>query len=106
MAEQTQASRRGWYYGWTLVSVLMLSSVAANSLTYNTFALFAPIWSRDLHAPVSDFMWCISAMLIVASPLSPVVGSLADRLPARRIFAVGILGMALFYLLVSFATSP
>ena len=106
MNEQVGAPRRGWYYGWTLVSVLMLSSVAANSLTYNTFGLFVPIWSRDLHAPVSDFMWCISAMLIVASPLSPLVGSLADRLPARRLFAIGIIGMALFYLLVSFATAP
>jgi MFS family permease len=105
MTEQTRAKRGGWYYGWNVVGVLMLASVAANSLTYNTFALFAPIWSRDLHEPVSKFMWCISAMLIVASPLSPVVGALADRLPARRLFALGLLGIALFYLLVSFATS-
>ncbi len=105
MAEQVEAQRRGWYYGWTIVSVLILSQVAGNSLTYNTFALFVPSWSRDLHAPVSQFMWCISAMLIVASPISPFVGALADRVPPRRIFAVGLLGMALFYVLVSFATS-
>jgi MFS family permease len=106
MTEQAEAPRRGWYYGWTIVAVLMLSNVAGNSLTYNTFALFAPVWSRDLHAPISQFMWCIPAMLIVASPLSPVVGVLADRMPPRRLFAIGLLGMALFYLLVSFATAP
>jgi MFS family permease len=106
MTEQAEAPRRGWYYGWTIVAVLMLSNVAGNSLTYNTFALFAPVWARDLHAPISQFMWCISAMLIVASPLSPLVGVLADRVPPRRLFAVGLLGMALFYLLVSFATAP
>lgn len=97
--------RRGWYYGWTIVAVLVLSQVAANSLTYNTFALFVPSWSRDLHAPISQLMWCISALLIVASPLSPVVGTLADRLPPRRLFAAGLIGMGLFYELVSFATS-
>jgi MFS family permease len=105
MTEQVGAKPRGWYYGWNIVSVLILSQVASNSLTYNTFALFVPSWSHDLHAPISQFMWCISAMLIVASPISPLVGALADRVPPRRIFAVGLLGMALFYVLVSFATS-
>jgi MFS family permease len=105
MLEQVEAQRRGWYYGWNIVSVLILSQVAANSLTYNTFSLFVPSWSRDLHAPISQFMWSISAMLIVASPISPLVGALADRVPPRRLFAVGLLGMALFYVLVSFATS-
>jgi MFS family permease len=106
MSEQTQAPRRGWYYGWTIVAVMMLSNVAGNSLTYNTFALFVPAWSHDLHAPISQFMWCIPAMLIVASPVSPLVGMLADRMPPRRLFAIGLLGMALFYLLVGFATAP
>jgi MFS family permease len=106
MTGQAEAPQRGWYYGWTIVAVMMLSNVAGNSLSYNTFALFAPVWSRDLHAPISQFMWCISAMLIVASPLSPLVGVLADRVPPRRLFAIGLLGMALFYLLVSFATAP
>jgi len=105
MAVQVEAQRRGWYYGWNIVGVLILSQVAGNSLTYNTFALFVPSWSRDLHAPISQFMWSISAMLIVASPVSALVGALADRVPPRRLFAVGLLGMALFYVLVSLATS-
>jgi len=105
MMEQVEARRHGWYYGWSIVSVLILSQVAANSLTYNTFALFVPSWSRDLHAPISQLMWCISALLLVASPLSPVVGALADRLPPRRLFATGLVGMAVFYELISFATS-
>jgi len=36
-------------------------------------------------------------MVFVCAALSPVIGTLADKLPARRLLGIGLLGMALFY---------
>ena len=96
----------GWYHGWNVVAVLVLSQLAANALTYNCFPLFVPLWSAEMHVPPSQFQLSIMAMLVGASPASVVVGALADKWPARRLFALGLTGMALFYLAISFATRP
>lgn len=95
----------GWYYGWNIVAAAILSQVAANGLTWNAFPLFLPDWSRELHAPVSQLQLNVAGMLLVASIVSPPIGALADRLPARRIFSTGLIGMALFYAAVSFVTA-
>jgi MFS family permease len=94
-----------WYRGWNIVAVCMLSQVAANSLTYNTFSLFLRDWSAQLHTPISRLHLAVAAMILLASLLSPIVGGLADKYPARRLFACGLVGIALFYLAISFATA-
>jgi MFS family permease len=99
------APPQGWYHGWNIVAVCMLSQVAANSLTYNTFSLFLHDWSAQLHTPISRLHLAVAAMVFVAAMLSPVVGSLADKYPARRLFACGLVGIALFYMAVSVATA-
>ncbi|HTV96162.1 MAG TPA: MFS transporter [Steroidobacteraceae bacterium] len=96
---------RGWYYGWNIVAATVLSQVAANGLTYNCFSLFVHDWSRDLHAPISQLQLTVAAMVLVAALASPVIGSLADRFPARKLFAPGLLGIALFYVAVSAASA-
>jgi MFS family permease len=42
---------------------------------------------------------------LVAALVSPVVGALADKYPARRLFGWGLLGMAIFYVAISSATA-
>ncbi len=99
--------RRGrtWYYGWNIVAATILSQVAANGLTYNTFSLFVGKWSADLHAPISEFQLSVTALVFLAALSSPLVGMLADRYPARRLFGIGLLGIAVFYFAVSMATA-
>lgn len=100
-----QAARpSGWYYGWNVVAVLIVSQLAANAMTYYSFPLFVPIWSAEMHAPPSEFHLCIMAMLIGASPASVLAGGLIDKFPARLMFGLGLAGMAAFYAAVSFAT--
>jgi MFS family permease len=106
MASGSEAARRGWYHGWNIVAVAMLAQVAANGLTYNAFSLFLKDWSADLHAPKSQLQLAIAAMGLFAALLSPLVGGWADKYPPRRLFGLGLLGMALFYLAVSFAQAP
>jgi MFS family permease len=92
---------RGWYYGWNIVAVCILSQTVANGLTYNALSLFLRDWSTQLHAPISQLTLTIAIMLVVCAVLSPIVGAMADKYPARRLLVFGLLGMALFYFLIS-----
>jgi MFS family permease len=97
------AVSRGWYHGWNIVAVCILSQVFANGLTYNSYSLFLPSWSLELNAAVSRLQLPIAAMALLASIVAPFVGSLADKFPARVLLAIGLAGMATFYLAVSVA---
>jgi MFS family permease len=96
----------GWYYGWSIVAVLMLSQVAGNALSYNSFPQFVPQWAAEMHTLPSRFQLSIMAMLLGLAPASMVVGAWADKYPARRLFGAGLVGVALFYAAISFATRP
>jgi MFS family permease len=97
--------QRGWYHGWNIVAVCVLSQVAANGLTYNAYSLFLRDWSANLHAPISQLQLPIAGMALVAALLSPMVGALADKYPARRLFGWGLIGMAIFYVAISAVTA-
>jgi len=97
--------RAGWYHGWNIVAVGVLSQVAANGLTYNSFTLFLRDWSVELHTPISRLQLAVAAMTFLCAAVSPLVGIWADRFPARRLFACGLLGMAAFYVAMSAVTS-
>jgi MFS family permease len=97
--------QRGWYHGWNIVAVCVLSQVAANGLTYNAYSLFLRDWSAQLHAPISQLQLPIAGMALVAALLSPMVGVLADKYPARRLFGWGLIGIAIFYVAISAATA-
>jgi MFS family permease len=102
----TTASRPlGWYHGWNIVAACIVSQVCANGLTYNSFSLFLRDWSTQLHAPISQLQLTIFSMVAMGAFLSPLVGALSDRFPARWLFASGLLGMAAFYLAVSLTTA-
>lgn len=83
----------------------MLSQVAANSLTASTFSLFLPGWSKQLHAPISRLQLALALMVLLAAAISPLVGSLADKYPARWLFSGGLLTMGAFYLAISMASA-
>jgi len=101
------ARQRGWYYhGWNIVAVCIICQGVANGLTYNSSSLFYEDWSKELHAPISRLTLGIALMGVVAAMMSPLVGALADRYPARRLFVPGLIGMALFYLGVGSITAP
>jgi len=104
MSGNSAALPRAWYHGWNVVAVCILSQVAANGLTYNTFSLFLRDWSAELHTPISRLQLSVAAMALVSAFLAPVVGALADKYPARRLFTFGLLGMALFYVAISAVT--
>src|SRR5260370_19219324 len=89
--EMTQSAgsvrQRGWYHGWNIVAVCVLSQVAANGLAYNAFSLFLRDWSADLHDPVSRLQLAVAAMALLAALFSSMVGALSDYFPAFWLFA-------------------
>ncbi len=98
-------NRRGWYHGWNIVAVCVLSITVANGLTFNALSLFLKPLAADLHTQISSLTLGIGGMVFVCAALSPVIGTLADKLPARRLLAAGLLGMALFYIGISFISA-
>jgi MFS family permease len=94
--------RRGWYHGWNIVVVCVLAQVAANGLPINAFSLFLHDWSVDLKAPISSLQLSLAALGLFSAIFSPLVGPLADKYPARRLMGGGILGIAAFYIALSF----
>ncbi len=95
--------RGGWYHGWNIVSVCILSGIAANALPINAFSLFLHDWSAQFHVTVSTLQLGIAACGLTCAFLSPVAGMLTDRFPARTILACGLIGMTLFCAGISFA---
>ena len=100
-----ETASRGWYHGWNVVAVCVLSQVAANGLTYNAYSLFLRDWSAQLNAPISMLQLPIAAMALVAALISPFVGAMADKYAARRLLGWGLVGIAIFYLAVSATTA-
>ncbi len=99
------ARRGGWYHGWNIVAVCVLASAVSNGLPVNAFSLFLQDWSAQLHAPISFFQLGLAALGLFSAVFSPFVGTLADKHSARWLIAGGLVGIALFYLGVSFVTA-
>jgi MFS family permease len=99
------AGPRGrWYHGWNIVAVCILSTATSNGLTYNCYSLFLRDWSAQLHTPISRLQLALPAMLWISAAISPMVGAFADKYSARRLFAYGLTGIAVFYLAMSAVT--
>jgi MFS family permease len=104
-ANASIAAPRGWYHGWNIVAVCILAQTVGNGLTYNALSQFLPGWSQDLHTPISRLMLSVAIMGTVAALVSPFVGALADKYPARRLLVCGLAGIALFYVCVGSVTA-
>ena len=106
-AEGVVDARQGWWYhGWNIVAICVMSMAVANGLTYNALSLFLKPLAVELHTQISNLTLGLGGMVFVCAALSPLIGTLADKLPARRLLALGLLGMALFYVGISFITAP
>jgi MFS family permease len=99
------ARRSGWYHGWNIVAVCIIAQAVANGLPINAFSLFLTDWAKDLHTQISSLQLAMASLGLVSALLSPFVGALADKFPARWMMGGGITGIALFYIGVSLVTA-
>jgi MFS family permease len=98
------ARSRGWYYGWNVIAITIVAQIAANGITLNSLSLFMRDWSHDLNSPISSLQLLILPLLLVSAAVSPLSGRLADTVPARWLMSGGLIGVAVFCLLLSTVT--
>jgi MFS family permease len=103
---QGAGRRRGWYYGWNIVAVLILTQIAAQGMPLFSFSMFLHDWSVDLKIPISTIQLAMMLLTFVGAAGGVVVGALADRYPARWLLLAGVLGLALLSLGVAVMTKP
>ncbi|MDR3386349.1 MAG: MFS transporter [Rudaea sp.] len=94
-----------WYHGWTIVMICVLVQSVTLGLPINCFSLFLPYWSKQFGVPISFLALGITIFSLVCGVLGPCAGSLADRVPARRLFACSLGALALFHLAITHAQS-
>jgi MFS family permease len=86
--------RPGFYYGWVIVGLSVLTQMMGVALVINCFSLFLPDWSREFHSPVSTFQVAMTVFAVVATPFCALAGWLADRYSMRRLLPLGLLLVA------------
>ena len=96
---------RGWYHGWNVVFATIVSQIAANGLGVGSLSLFLHDWAVDLHSPASQILLAMPALGAAVAILSPMMGAVADRYPARWLFALGLIGIAIFSVAMSAVTA-
>jgi MFS family permease len=105
MASGPEGRHGGWYHGWNIVAVTVLTQITANGLVGNAMPLFLRPWSEELHTPISQILLAPLIMIIAASLLAPITGVWADKRPARMLLGAGVVGMAVACLAMSSITS-
>jgi MFS family permease len=94
----------GWYHGWNIVAVCFFSGVASAALPINGFSLFLPHWSADLHVPISTLAIAMTGVGLATAIFAPICGMATDRFSSRLMLAIGIAGLAISYIAISFVT--
>lgn len=90
-----------YYYGWNIVAMTLLSQLVGFGVVINCISLYIPLWSADLHAPVSALAFCYTAPSTIFCLLGPASGYLADRFSVRWMIAIGLLTAAVAFALIS-----
>jgi MFS family permease len=100
-----EIGRAHYNYGWLVVFACVISQMVALGLTINCFTLFLRGWTSEFHTSISNISIAITLFSLGGVIATPFVGIAADRFPARGIFSVGLIGLGLFHVLMSFTTA-
>lgn len=78
-------------YAWAVLFGLFLLYLATNGILLNTLPLFYPELTREFGWNEAQVTRPASLFLLLSALLTPVLGALCDRYPARRIMFFGVL---------------
>ena len=95
---------RSFGIGWRQVFASM-TVMACSGMIAPTYGIIAVHFSGEFHSSRMALMLAITVMSIAAGIASPIVGGLMDKSSLRRIMAIGIAGMVIGFLALSFITS-
>ncbi len=103
-------SRRGTAAGWAAIAVLFAATTCVESMSWTQLTAYTPLYLRELHVPAAQVPGWIAAMSslgwILALPLAPFWGVLADRYSRKLVIVRSAAIEALVFAGWALATSP
>jgi len=103
-------SRRGTAAGWAAIAVLFAATTCVESMSWTQLTAYTPLYLRELHVPAAQVPNWIAAMSslgwILALPLAPFWGVLADRYSRKLVIVRSAAIEALVFAGWALATSP
>ena len=103
-------SRRGTAAGWAAIAVLFAATTCVESMSWTQLTAYTPLYLRELHVPAAQVPSWIAAMSslgwILALPLAPFWGVLADRYSRKLVIVRSAAIEALVFAGWALATSP
>ncbi|WP_426513877.1 MFS transporter [Dactylosporangium sp. McL0621] len=103
MANSVSSGRTGRHSNSTLVVLFLSLGGLAFAVLQSLVAPALPIIARDLHASTGDISWILTAYLLSASVLTPILGRLGDMVGKRRVMLVVLVILAAGTLLAALA---
>src|SRR5487761_855527 len=105
---QTSATRSAT--GWSVIAVLFAATTSVESMSWTQLTAYTPFYLRELHVPAAQVPGWIAAMSslgwILALPLAPFWGVLADRYSRKLIIVRSAVLEALIFGGWALSTSP
>lgn len=96
--------------GWLSVAVLFAATLLVESVTWNQVTAYAPLYMRELHVPADQVAGWIAAITsvswLLALPLAPVWGVLADRYSRKLLIVRSAALEAVIFAGWAFSSSP
>ncbi|MER7278635.1 MFS transporter [Dactylosporangium sp. NPDC000244] len=99
----THAGRTGRHSNSTLVVLFLSLGGLAFAVLQSLVAPALPIIAKDLNASTGDISWILTAYLLSASVLTPILGRLGDMVGKRRVMLVVLVILAAGTLLAALA---
>lgn len=82
------------YYGWRIVAAAMLALGISNGVSSYSYGLLVMPMGSEFGASRMEMMWGMTASALMSVLISPYVGTLMDKRPARMLFGIGALSLA------------
>jgi MFS transporter, DHA1 family, multidrug resistance protein len=106
----TSTHRTSSAAGWAVIAVLFAATTCVESMSWTQLTAFTPLYLRELHVPAGQVPGWIAAMSslgwILALPLAPFWGVLADRYSRKLVIVRSAVIEALVFGGWALSTSP
>ncbi len=103
-------SRASSASGWAVVAVLFAATTCVESMSWNQLSAYTPLYLRELHVPAAQVPAWIAAISslgwIVALPLAPLWGVLADRYSRKAVIVRSAVIEAVIFAGWALSTDP
>ena len=103
-------SRTSSATGWAAIAVLFAATTCVESMSWNQLTAYTPLYLRELHVPAAQVPAWIAAISslgwIIALPLAPLWGVLADRYSRKAIIVRSAVVEAVIFAGWALSTDP